>query len=141
MIYKRGDIVLVPFPFSDLSAAKNRPVLLLTDPDKFGDFLAVGVTSRSHHALSIPITTSALESGELPLNSWVRFDRIITLNQGLVLKCFAQANFIGAEPDCPHDASAGRRSQGNPDHRGRRHGRRRCHPDRYLQICPNHHRP
>jgi len=92
MTCKRGDIVLVPFPFSDLSANKNRPVLALTDPDKFGDFLAVGVTSQSHHALSIPITESVLASGGLPLNSWVRIDRIITLNHRLVLKCFAQAN-------------------------------------------------
>jgi len=92
MTCKRGDIVLVPFPFSDLSANKNRPVLVLTDPDKFGDFLAVGVTSRPHHALSIPITESVLASGGLPLNSWVRIDRIITLNHRLVLKCFAQAN-------------------------------------------------
>ena len=32
-MFERGDLVLIPFPFSDLSAAKKRPVLLLTRPD------------------------------------------------------------------------------------------------------------
>jgi len=29
----RGKVVLVPFPFDDLSAAKVRPAVCLTDPD------------------------------------------------------------------------------------------------------------
>jgi hypothetical protein len=29
-VFERGDLVLIPFPFSDLSAAKKRPVLALT---------------------------------------------------------------------------------------------------------------
>jgi hypothetical protein len=34
----RGDLLLVPYPFTDLSAAKRRPVLALTAPDGYGDF-------------------------------------------------------------------------------------------------------
>jgi hypothetical protein len=43
---ERGDLLLVPFPFTDLSAAKRRPVLALTALDGFGDFIALPVTSR-----------------------------------------------------------------------------------------------
>ena len=43
-MFERGDLVLIPFPFSDLSAAKKRPVLLLTRPDVYGDFIALAVT-------------------------------------------------------------------------------------------------
>jgi hypothetical protein len=50
MRYRRGGFALVPFPFSDLSSAKRRPVLLLVDPDGYGDLLAVAVTSRPHHS-------------------------------------------------------------------------------------------
>jgi hypothetical protein len=45
-MFERGDLLLVPFPFTDLSAAKRRPVLALTGPDGYGDFIALPVTSR-----------------------------------------------------------------------------------------------
>lgn len=41
---KPSDIVQIPFLFSDISHQKRRPVLLLTAPDAFGDFLAAAVT-------------------------------------------------------------------------------------------------
>jgi hypothetical protein len=46
MMFERGALLLVPFPFTDLSAAKRRPVLALTAPDSYGDFIALRVTSR-----------------------------------------------------------------------------------------------
>ena len=32
MAYNRGDVVLIPFPFSDLSAAKTRPAVIVSSP-------------------------------------------------------------------------------------------------------------
>jgi mRNA interferase MazF len=43
-MFERGDLLLVPFPFSDLSATKRRPVLALTALDEYGDFIALPVT-------------------------------------------------------------------------------------------------
>jgi len=34
-MFERGDLLLVPFTFSDLSASKRRPVLALTGPDGY----------------------------------------------------------------------------------------------------------
>jgi mRNA interferase MazF len=39
MTCRPGDLVLIPFPYSDLEAAKKRPVLALTTPDRHGDFI------------------------------------------------------------------------------------------------------
>jgi mRNA interferase MazF len=88
MTCKRGDVALVPFPFSDLSATKRRPVLVLTDADGYGDFLAVGVTSRPHHSNAIALTEADMIEGRLPVASWVRVDRVVTLNLSVVAKVF-----------------------------------------------------
>jgi mRNA interferase MazF len=82
----RGDLLLVPFPFSDLSAAKRRPVLALTASDSYGDFIALPVTSRPQAEHGLPISSADLTSGSLPAPSWIRTDRIVTLNTSLVVK-------------------------------------------------------
>src|SRR5215204_1235598 len=86
MMFERGDLLLVPFPFTDLSAAKRRPVLALTAPDGYGDFVALPVTSRPQSAHGVPLTRADLMRGSLPTASWIRTDRIVTLNASLVVK-------------------------------------------------------
>src|SRR5580704_9511063 len=85
-ILERGDLLLVPFPFTDLSAAKRRPVLALTAADGFGDFVALPVTSRPQSEHGLPLATADLDSGSLPAASWIRTNRIVTLNASLVVK-------------------------------------------------------
>lgn len=87
-MFKKGALLLIPYPFSDLSAHKKRPVLALTEPDQLGDFCALPVTSQSYHKNSISLT-SYLKSGTLPKPSWVRTDHIVTLNQSIIIKEFA----------------------------------------------------
>ena len=44
-----GEVVLIPFPYTDLATAKRRPVLVLRAADAYGDFLAAAVTSQTGH--------------------------------------------------------------------------------------------
>ena len=83
---ERGDLLLVPFPFTDLSAAKRRPVLALTASDSYGDFIALPVTSRPQSEHGLPITAADMVSGRLPTPSWIRTNRIVILNVSLVVK-------------------------------------------------------
>jgi mRNA interferase MazF len=83
---ERGDLLLVPFPFSDLSATKRRPVLTLTGADSYGDFIALPVTSRPQAEFGVALGVTDLERGALPAPSWIRTDRIVTLNASLVDK-------------------------------------------------------
>jgi mRNA interferase MazF len=63
---ERGDLLLVPFPFTDLSAAKRRPVLALTALDGFGDFIALPVTSRPQAEHGIPLLAADLCAAAFP---------------------------------------------------------------------------
>jgi mRNA interferase MazF len=92
MMFERGDLLLVPFPFTDLSAAKRRPVLVLTAPDGYGDFVAVPVTSRQQSTNGLPLAPEDLLRGSLPAASWIRTDRIVTLNASLVIKTIARVS-------------------------------------------------
>jgi len=90
-MFERRELLIVPYPFTDQSSSKRRPVLVITSPDHHGDFIAMPVTSRGYHNNSLPLE-GKMERGELPKMSWVRTDRIITLNLSLVVKSFAQCD-------------------------------------------------
>jgi len=90
MMFDRGDLLLVPFPFSDLSATKRRPVVVLTCPDAYGDFIALPITSRRQQEHGFPLLLADLVQGTLPRVSWVRTDRVVTLSAGLVIKNFGR---------------------------------------------------
>ena len=83
---ERGDLLLIPFPFTDLSATKRRPVLAITAADSYGDFVALPVTSRPQAEHGVALTAADLLSGSLPAASWIRTNRVVTLNSGLVVK-------------------------------------------------------
>lgn len=87
---KPGSILLVPYPFSDLTTQKKRPVLVVRRADRMGDFIAMPITSRSRHEEALPIGNDRMVSGSLPKPSWVRFDRVISLNISLVIKELAE---------------------------------------------------
>ena len=83
---ERGDLLLIPFPFTDFSATKRRPVLAITGADGYGDFIALPVTSRPQTVHGVPVAQADLLHGRLPAASWIRTDRIVTLNASLVVK-------------------------------------------------------
>ena len=85
MILKPSDIVQIPFPFSDLTHQKRRPVLLLTAPDDFGDFLAAAISSPAGHGDAISLRDDDIAGGKLPKASWVRATRLFSLNRDAVL--------------------------------------------------------
>jgi mRNA interferase MazF len=85
-VFEAGELVIVPFPFSDLSSAKRGPVFALTAPDSLGDFIACPVTSREGRKNSTQILEADLTQGALPLVSFVRTDRIVTPHVRLALK-------------------------------------------------------
>ena len=81
----KGDVVVVPFPFSDLSASKRRPALVLVDLD--GDDLILSqITSQSvSDNLSISLESTDFQSGGLNLSSNIRPNKLFTADENIVL--------------------------------------------------------
>ncbi|GHU56384.1 mRNA interferase PemK [Bacteroidia bacterium] len=82
----KGDVAVIPFPFSDLSTSKRRPALVLANlPGE--DILLCQITSKStdrHFVLSL--NEEDFISGSLPTNSFIRASRIFTADKKLIIR-------------------------------------------------------
>jgi hypothetical protein len=61
---------------------------MLTAPDEQGDLIACPITSRAGWIRARPLSPDTLTEGTLPLASWVRTDKVVTLNMGLIARRF-----------------------------------------------------
>ena len=91
-MYRQGDILLIPIPYSDLTSNKKRPVLVLSNDDyntKTEDIIVAAITSNiTSKEYSILISNKDLQEGNLQVNSCIRVDKIYTLSQSIVIKKF-----------------------------------------------------
>lgn len=79
-----GDIVVVMYPFSDLSGTKRRPALIIS-PQMGDDLLLCQITSRTGpNAYTIPLQDSDLADGKLQLDSYIRINKISTIEKGII---------------------------------------------------------
>jgi mRNA-degrading endonuclease toxin of MazEF toxin-antitoxin module len=85
-----GEVVLVPFPFTDLSQIKRRPVLVLSNRNHnktSRDFICCGITSNlGNRRNSVLLDPSEMADGMIPVRSRVKYDKVFTLESSLVLK-------------------------------------------------------
>jgi len=86
MTSKPGELVGIPFPYSDLTAKKRRPVLVVTNPDSRGDFMGLQVTSVFTEEMAVAIDNKSMATGHLPKPSWIRCDKVFTLSDSIIVK-------------------------------------------------------
>ena len=98
---KHGDIARIPIPFTDLSAQKQRPVIVISNDDynqTTPDFVVVAMTSNpTLGPYSFPITSADLAHGKLNRPGTIRVDKIYTLDQQLTRRIFGRVNQITLE--------------------------------------------
>jgi mRNA interferase MazF len=80
-----GMVVLVPFPFSDLSQAKLRPAVVLADVGR-GDWILCQITSNPYgDTRAIMLEDASFAAGGLRVVSYARPGKLFTANSTLMV--------------------------------------------------------
>jgi mRNA interferase MazF len=88
--FTAGQVVIVHFPFSDLTASKLRPAVVLAEAGR-GDWILCQITSKSYSdSRAVPLDAADFAQGSLRLASYVRPGKLFTANVSLI------ANQVGA---------------------------------------------
>ncbi|MGI0088422.1 MAG: type II toxin-antitoxin system PemK/MazF family toxin [Nitrosotalea sp.] len=99
--FEQGEIVLVPFPFTNLASSKKRPVLILSKSSynkRSSDFVCCGITSNIKSVdHSVLVQSKDLVKGFLPKPSRIKVSTIFTLEKSIVIRYLGkvQGNVMG----------------------------------------------
>jgi mRNA interferase MazF len=82
--------VVLPFPQTNLQQGKRRPALVVADLPG-DDLILCQITSQAHRdSYSILLDKADLHTGQLQLRSYIRPNRLFTVEQSMVLYTAAQ---------------------------------------------------
>jgi mRNA interferase MazF len=83
--FVKGDVVVIPFPFSDLSKSKRRPALVVA-PLEGNDAILCQITSKTiKDSYAISIDETDFESGSLKQAGNIRPNRLFTADNHIIL--------------------------------------------------------
>ena len=83
--FVKGDIVVINFPFSDLSGVKRRPALVLAALDG-PDIILCQITSRAKaDKYAVSLGKNDYASGSLAVDSLIRPNKIFSADNSLIL--------------------------------------------------------
>ena len=88
MTYKQFDVVVVPFPFTELNAEKRRPALVLSTEDfnkQSENCVLAMITSQNNPNWPLDIRIGSLQKTGLKSPSMVRM-KFFTLDNRLIIK-------------------------------------------------------
>ncbi len=83
--FVKGDVVVIPFPFSDLSQSKRRPALVLATL-KGDDTILCQITSKNiSDNYAVTVDDADFRSGGLKQSSNIRPNRLFTADTHIIL--------------------------------------------------------
>ena len=95
MIAQR-EILLVPFPFSDQSGRKVRPVIVISNEEfnlRSEDVLVVGITSNiSKDKYTLGLTDKDVEEGKLLSECCIKVENILKIDKEMIIKKIGKIN-------------------------------------------------
>lgn len=88
----KGDLILVPFPFTDLSGTKTRPAMVLYKGQRDVTVAFISSTAALTEVTDVLIEPDALNG--LKRTSVLRLSKIATLDQSIVLGKLGELNAV-----------------------------------------------
>lgn len=89
-IFEVGDVVTLPFPFSDLSSKKLRPAVIVAKAD-FNDLIFCQITSRDRSENgALKLTPDSFKEGRLNLLSYARPDKLFTGDSSIIVSSYGK---------------------------------------------------
>jgi mRNA interferase MazF len=80
-----GDIVVLPFPRTNLQPGKRRPALVVVDLTG-DDLILCQITSQAHRdSYSVSLDRNDFQTGQLAIRSYIRPNRLFTVEQSVIL--------------------------------------------------------
>ncbi len=89
MTFEPGDVVLVPFAYTDLSRGKMRPALVLSGKafNTGADVVACAMTSNLQDSrFSVLVSTGDMAQGKLPKPTRVKVGKVLSIQQTIIRK-------------------------------------------------------
>lgn len=87
-----GEVVVLAFPQTDLQVGKRRPALVVAALTG-DDLILCQITSQSRRdGYSVRLTSGDFERGNLNLESYIRPNRLFTVEQSVILYSAAKVN-------------------------------------------------
>ncbi|MFZ2303227.1 MAG: type II toxin-antitoxin system PemK/MazF family toxin [Minisyncoccia bacterium] len=81
----KGDIVVIPFPFSDLSKVKKRPAFVVSGLSGDDVILCQITSKKTKDKYSILLLKTDFAKGSLLVDSNIRPNRIFTADKSIIL--------------------------------------------------------
>lgn len=83
--FVRGDVVVVVFPFSDLTETKKRPALVIAEAGTSDCILCQITSQATKDARAISLKNADFQSGSLKRDSYIRPNRLFTASDKIIL--------------------------------------------------------
>jgi mRNA interferase MazF len=82
--FVKGDVVVVPFPFSDLSNAKRRPALVLATLTRNDLTLCLITSQATNDPYMIALLDEDFSTGSFDKSSYAKPNRVFTANEQII---------------------------------------------------------
>ena len=88
-----GDVIFAQFPMADKPVFKERPCLIISNADEWGDFEVLKISSKAFDTSGmIKIKPGSFQKGSLPMESWIIVNDVAKTNAASVTRYCGQLN-------------------------------------------------